>query len=594
MQVGKSRSNEMLVVDGVRFPAGTALVHAQLSLFRYAPRLQKEPYWRPSGKPSEFPYTGQGRASHAWELAKIFQLPFEKHDFSEKAVAAFSENTETAICGGGGTSKSTAASFYAFLFWLCAANETAVLVVSTSIDAARKRLWKTFSEFYSHACRLTGGLGESVMLGAPKPHIRSSPKDMAHGVFVIPVAQGDVQRAIDMIKGWHAKRLLIIGDETDAISRAVRDVTSNLAIGAEEFQAIWLGNLPSLFNTLGGIMQPAPGQPVSEELGVEWTSISGVKCLRFDGEDSPNIRDNNKWTGLVRKQDIDVIVEKWGRNSLHYWTMVRGLPAPEGVSNTVITESTLTRFHCYESVTWKSGFTSSCLLDPAFGGDRCTLRRIDRGTDTDGAFRVLYHPPTIIRIDVTDRTTPAEYQISKAVITFCTAHNIPPEEFIGDGTGTGRGALAVLQREWSPKVNVCEFGGAASERIVSEEDPRPASDQYDRRVTELYFAFREYVHADIIRGLDPETAQEFCQREFELKAKKTSVKTKAELKSHGYPSPDLADNAILGPELLRIKGHFASIQTPAKANASAALDQTAQEYDFDSAEDSYGEVLADF
>lgn len=580
---------EKLIIDGVTFPAGTHHFHAQLALFRYAPKLQENPFWRPSGTPSERGYCGLGRTHHARILAEMLKLKFEFQDFSKTALETFSSNRETAICGGGGTSKSTAAGLYAFLFWACAADCTAVLIASTSIDAARKRIFKNVTEFYSTAMRATGGLGQSVMLGNPKPHIRSEPKDQAHGIYVIPVAQGDIQKAIDAIKGFHPRRLLVVGDETDAMSQAIVDVCANLQIGTEEFQAIWLGNLPSSFNPLGKMMSAGPGQPVSENLGKEWTSATGVKCLRFDGEDSPNIRDNNKWTGLIRQEDIDHIIKRSGHNSLEYWTMVKGLPAPEGVSNTVLSEATIVRFNCYEGVTWQRDVITSVLLDPAFGGDRCAMRKIQRGHDTTGAFRVLYHPPIVIQINVATKDDPEEYQISRRVQEFCKANFVPPDEFIADGTGTGRGVVSVLKREWSPLINDCEFGGAPSELIVSEEDPRPANEAYDRKISELYFTFREFVQAGMIRGLDVETAKEFCEREFkQIKAKK-SVQTKQELKKQGRRSPDFSDNAILGTWLLRQKGIFPKITTPVKQEAFKDLEREVREQDFDSAPDCYME-----
>lgn len=580
----KKQAESEIIVDGVTFPQGTPIFHCHLALFKYAPRLLADPFWRPSGTPSQNPYTGQGRPYHARIMAEMLGLKFEWQDFSEKAIRTFSENEQTAICGGGGTSKSASTGLYAFFFWLCSIHDTAVLIASTSIDAAKRRIWKNISEYYSDASRVTGGLDESVPYGSPKPHIRSKPKDTAHGMFVIPVETGDLQKAIDAIKGFHPRRLLIVGDETDAISQAIVDVCANLRIGVEEFQAIWLGNLPSSFNPLGKLMQPAVGQTVTEACGKEWTSVQGIRCLRFDGEDSPNIRDKGKWTGLVRQEDIDAIVRQWGHNSLHYWTMVKGLPAPEGVSNTVLSESTIARFHCYETCTWQRDVVTSVLLDPAFGGDRCALRKITRGIDRDDVLRVQYHPPVVIPINVADQQTPEEYQIAFFVMKFCKENHVPPEEFIGDGTGTGRGVISVLKREWSPNINDCEFGGNPSDLIVSDEDPRPAKEAYDRRITELYFSFVQFVQADIIRGLDPETAKELCEREFQIKGKKMSVQTKTELKSHGRRSPDFADNAVLGPDLLRKKGINAVIRTEVKDRSEDKLDNEVREQDFDGGE----------
>jgi hypothetical protein len=52
------------------------------------------------------------------------------------------------------------------------------------------------------------------------------------------------------------------------------------------------------------MMQPEIGKPVGLH-NTEWTSAKNVKCLRLDAWESPNIKDKDKWTGLVRQRDID-------------------------------------------------------------------------------------------------------------------------------------------------------------------------------------------------------------------------------------------------------------------------------------------------
>ena len=588
-----------------------------------APRLSAGPYWRPSGSldgsPSPQPWIGTGRYQYCEQLIKFLIPKFEFHDYSIRALKALCDSTgsdypETAICGGAGSSKSTAVGAYALIWWMCCPEGSAVLIASTTIAAALQRIWKNVSEFYLTAARRTGGIGESVIIGKPRPEIRTKQKDFAHGLFVVAVAQGDVQKAIDELKGRHPRRIMVVGDETDSISQAIIDVCANLAVGTDEFQAVWLGNLPSAFNPLGQMMSPGIGLPVTASLGTDWVSAKKVQCLRFDGEDSPNIRDNGKWTGIIGQKDIDRIASRWGKNSPQYWIMVKGLPPPIGADNTVLTESLLFRYKCMESVKWQHNYISSVLLDPAFGGDRCVIRRIDRGLTIeptnldpsgifpadavgDGKLRVLFHQPISLQINANDTANPPEYQIAQQVMEFCRAHSVPPEEFILDATGTGRGVASVLQREWSPNIVVCEFGGAASDKPVSDENPMPANKEYDRKVSELYFSFREFVQAGMIRGLDNETAQEFCQREFSLKGsgegKRTSLQTKAELKSDGRPSPDLADNAVLGTELLRRKGINATIITQVKEQAHQEVDRVVEEWDQLDGEDAYTEEFAD-
>jgi hypothetical protein len=199
------------------------------------------------------------------------------------------------------------------------------------------------------------------------------------------------------------------------------------------------------------------------------------------------------------------------------------------------------RFHCFDLVTWLNVVTHCACMDPAYGGDQCTIRRFDFGLDVTGVMRVLWHEPVYFQIDAGSVDEPEEYQVARQAMVFCKSHNIPPENFIGDSTGTTGGAMAILRREWSPRVQECSFAGAASERQISSENPKKAKDEYDRFVTELWFRFREYVEADVMRGLDKKTASQYCSRHFEIRNRKYRLETKDEMKGRGLSSPDEGD-----------------------------------------------------
>ncbi len=588
----KKQAANFQIIDGVKFPPNWHPYGCQLWLFRYAPKLQVDPYWRPEGtldgNPSPTPYTGTGRHSHSRIITEIQRPSFEWHDWAIKADYEFCNNQRTAISGGGGSSKSYTAGDYGLKFWECCPPITAVVVASTSIEAARRRIWKSISAGYTEASRNVGRLGDSVPISSPRPAIRSSPKDFVHGIYVVPVEQGDIDKAVDAIKGFHARRMLIIRDESDAVSQAIIDVENNLRIGTEEFQTIDLGNLPSPLNPLGRQMELAPGQPITEAMGTEWISAKSVKCLRFDGENSPNIRDNGKWTGLMTEDDrADIERQAGGKNTRAYYVMVKGLPPPEGIDDTVVSEPLLYAHHAFDKVTWRSAYIVSASLDPSRGGDKCLFRTFKRGQDTDGKFRALLDEVIPIPVTTGDATNPPEYQIAAKVKDLCKSRGIVPEEFIAGTTGIGAGVGATLQREWSPHVHLVEEGGAPSDRPMSDEDPRPANEVCDRKVTELWMRIREFIQADIVRGMDTTTAIQLCQRRWDYKGKKKSIQKKDELPS----SPDEADALGFYVELLCRKGINASVQTPAKHQSNATLDRELRENDFDSRDDAYSDEV---
>ena len=538
--------------------------------------------------PANTPYIGNGRHHYSMLITQMQRPDFQWNPWAVKADQAFCENPHSCVVGSGGSSKSFTAGDYAFKFWQGAPHETAVVVISTSIDAARKRIWKSIAQAYMEVSRRTGGFGKSELLSSPKPCIRAVPGDFVHGIYVVPVETGDIEQAVAAIKGYHARRILMVRDEADSISMAAVDVESNLRIGTEEFQTIDLGNLPSVLNPLGQQMAVEPGRPITEALGTEWISAKGLKCLRFDGENSPNITDNGKWTGLMTEADRAAIERQaGGRNTRTYYVMVRGLSPPEGVDDTVMSEALLHAHGTFLPVIWKRDFTLSGSLDPGFGGDKCCFRTFKRGVDDGNVFRAACDEVIDIPITTGDPTNPPEYQIAAKVKSMCAARGIAPDEFIAGTTGIGSGVAATLQREWSPSINICEEGGSPSDLPVSEEDQRPASELYDRRVTELWFSIREYVQSGTLRNLDMTTALQLCSRKWEIKNKKKSIQKKDELPS----SPNEADSLCFYINLLRLKGITASVQSQAKDKHSDALQREVIAQDFDS-QDTYEDEYA--
>ena len=586
-----SKDIQTRYIDGVPLPATWNDLQCLLFLYRESPNFQKVE--SPDINGEHFIYTGAGRFSYAQLIAKaLFKKDFEWHDFSELLVRASCENEWLCCTGCGTSSKSTSIGLDAFLFWLSDPWNTAVIIVSTSLDSAGKRIWKEVIRFYLAFSRAVGGYKEATMGTSPRPYIspyrkdEPTKRDTAHGMYVTALQKkADVEEEIEYIKGFHPRRIMVVADELDSLrehGKALWEVfIDNLSSGTMEARFRGLGNDPSLFNQLGELMQVEKGKPITLA-DKEWTSIHGVKCIRLDAWDSPNIRDNNKWTGLIRQEDIDRIVTRQGENSPSVWIQLHGLHPPEGTENTVLSEPMLSKFNCRDGVTWQRSFTSCAALDPAFGGDECILRQFDYGADVNGKTKVLFHEPIALKIKA-DPNLPEEYQIAEQVMAWCKSaeHLIQPENFVGDSTGTTGGAMAVLKREWSNRVNEVEFGGKPSDLIVSEENPVPANELYDRKVTELWFSFREFVQADMIRGLDSETAAQFCSRHFEIVNRKTRIETKGDMKSRGLSSPDKADATACAIQLLRNKGIHASIHTIIKTQQSKETERWMEEMDID-------------
>jgi hypothetical protein len=326
----------------------------------------------------------------------------------------------------------------------------------------------------------------------------------------------------------------------------------------------------------------------------EWKSAKGYDCLRLDAYDSPNIKGRDKWTGLVRQRDIDDLVARKGENSPSVWIQLHGLHPPEGSSNTVLSEAALIRFHAFEPVTWQRDFVVSASLDPAFGGDACVFRTFKRGNDTSGTLRILCDEIHNLPIIANDPSNPADYQIASKVKEMCLSRRIPPDEFIVDSTGVGRGVAAILKRDWSPRIEECNFGGAPSEHPMSDENPVPANKECDRKVTELWLRIRYFVEADLLRGLDQKTGIQLCSRTYEDKGTGGGRKLCLQKKDEMLHSPDESDALACAIELFTRKGIVPKITTTVTEASSKKLEEVMVEMDFDASPQAYSDPLLDF
>ncbi|HKQ85566.1 MAG TPA: hypothetical protein VJS43_02225 [Candidatus Acidoferrales bacterium] len=116
-----------------------------------------------------------------------------------------------------------------------------------------------------------------------------------------------------------------------------------------------------------------------------------------------------------------------------------------------------------------------------------------------------------------------------------------------------------------------------SDRPISAVNPRPASDEYDRVVTELCFAVPEFAINDALRNMPPEAIKEFTSRRWEMRNKKIRVETKPEMRKHYPRSPDFADACSFAVELARRLG--ATAGTELKNQPESDWMTAQQEYD---------------
>lgn len=514
---------------------------------------------------------GLGAFRHFRNAARLAFTNIEWSDWTIDQMQALCENRFNAWTGCAAAGKTYSAGLFALLWWLVAPNESSVVLTSTTGKMVRKRIWPVIQELY-HGCNKIKGspvlnYGFPGNLVDSKTALQASKGDDKHGVYAIAVRDGATQKAVAEIQGVHSRRMLIIIDEATDTPEAVFEALSNLRKGCDDFHLLVIGNPMSHLDPHGMCCEPEDGWDkvtVDDDswrtAGVpKWEIDSGL-CLHFDGTKSPNVKlGYKKYRGLFTSDDLDRVRKiESGEESINFWKFTRGFWPPEGMTQTLFSEAMCERHDVRGKHTFISKSTQLAALDPAFGGDRCTMKFATMGDiDSSGKLGITLKETVEINPKAKSKFE-IDYQIAHRAIEECKRRNITPDCFALDATGIGRGVASIIAQEWSTEILKVEFSAAPSKRPASSEDARPSCDVYDRKVTELWCVIREFIKASQLKGLTRVDIQELCSREYEMIARKYALNTKEKCRQKLGKSPDNADCISILCELARNKGMMPS------------------------------------
>lgn len=443
---------------------------------------------------------------------------------------------------------------YFLCAWYASPQNTVVVLTTTTLPGLRKRVWKEILKYHRMANPGFGHINSSDFA------IRFQKGSDESGIFGFATGQdqGDIEKAVGNIIGFHNTYAYAGLDEGQATNFALIKGCLSIEAGSENFQLIIPGNPDSELDTLGQMSEPLGGyHTITPEMD-RWETKRGV-CIHLDGLESPRVKDGDEfYPGLLRQKDIDSAIQQYGEDSPEFWRTRRGFIAPQGVTKTVLSPSIIQKFHAKEKAIWVSGYTMGAGLDPAFeGGDKCMLRFAKCGKMIDEKIGIELCELVQIKTEASS-SEPIHYQIARQVKDLCEQHDPPvtPENFALDSTGEGGGLASILQREWSAAIMLVEFGGRASDLPVSEHNQKPCYEEYLYKVTELWYQFRVLVQNGQIRGLDNETALQFCQRMYEMRGNLKMLESKSQMKLRTRKSPDESDATVVTTEMFRRTQHL--------------------------------------
>lgn len=504
------------------------------------------------------------------------------------------------------THNSDPAALYAIVRYITDPTHTLILMMSTTIKGAKKRIWKTTREYWESIPNLPGrllastneirglnyqgnGYGESSgiyllageqaaeknsldkLIGIKAP--RTGDPDNNYERLILKPEYADLAKFFDedtlreLIPRLHnlsqdrIGRLILIIDEATGVSEAILNaVNTNMKPGnVGNFQIICIGNPNLVYDTFGVFSKPKGGWDkvdlVNDE---EWETETGGLCIRFNGEKNPRIAEGNeRFSWMLRQSDIEETANTYGKKSLYYHRMVLGTWCLDGEAEGVYSPADIEMSGAKEKeVIW--GFeppTPVSFLDPSFtaGGDLAWATFGLLGKNFEGKKVLLITGDVTLKTDPTNTLVPVNYQIVRAWREECEKRKVKPNCAAYDRSGGGIPFGDIVSVTWSPAVVGVSSGGTASVRLLTEKDIRTgklmrACDRFANKATEIWHGAQPLFRSGQIFGVSDELAKELCSRQYakgrNADVRMVCVEPKKAYKEREGKSPDQSDSFL--------------------------------------------------
>jgi hypothetical protein len=505
------------------------------------------------------------------------------------------------------THNSDPAGLYAVVRYTTDPTHTLVFVMSTTIAGAKKRIWKTVREYWESIPNLPGKLLASTneIKGL---NYRGDGYGDSSGIYLLASEKSNEKAALDKVIGIKApatgvvdasydslmqreefadlanhfdeetlrdlvprlynlsqdragKLILIIDEMTGMAESILNAVNTNLKPGnVGHFQIIGLGNPNLIYDSFGIFSKPKGGwDKVNLLTDDEWETETGGLCIRFNGEKNPRIvEQNERYSWMLRKEDIQDMENRYGRESLFFHRMVLGTWCLEGAALGVYSPADIEMSGAKETqVIW--GYEPPkpvSFLDPSFtaGGDLALATFGLLGKNHEGRMVLKINESIALKTDPTNTTTPVNYQIVKAWRTECELRKVKPECAAYDRSGGGIPFGDIVSVTWSPRVTGVTTGGMASKRPLfgekhpSTNTPVLACERFSNKATEIWHVAQPFLRAGQIFGITDDLAKELCSRQYDDAkggdGRKVCIENKRKYKDREGKSPDESDSFL--------------------------------------------------
>lgn len=519
----------------------------------------------PSNKAKEFYFWRV--ADLLWNRDDLPEHMFLKHPWAEKIIHECINEKYLAIGGAASSGKSHTLAGYGIIKWLARPRDTLVLMTSTTLREARKRVWGSVISLLSVIDGAPINIRDSI--GSANYIDENGQTFDRAGLSLIAAEKSRTREAIGKFIGLKQKYVVLIGDELGELSPAITHAALSNLSKNPYFEYKGASNPSSPFDAFGDWSTPEKGwESVTPEVDDEWRTKWGGKYIRLDGERSPNILAGRTiYPFLPTQEKIEEDKILLGEKSRAYYRMVRAVFFNSDESEGIYSESELFQSGAMKRNEFSGHSTLIAGVDPAFtnGGDRTAMFVARVGTMSNGQYGIRFEQCLLLNDDTTNKAVPRTYQIVHQIRDHCKKLGIAPENVAVDATGAGSPFCDVLAGEWSDQFLRVSFGGKASDRRVSMNSRLTGEELYSNRVSELWFVGKEFMRTGQICGVTSELAKEMCARRYEMVKSGTlrvKVESKQELKARVGQSPDITDAAFIALDLARQRHGLVAVDAP--------------------------------
>ena len=493
-----------------------------------------------------------------WNHEDLPEPMMVRHPWAEKMIREALNNKYLAIGGSASSGKSHTMAAWGIVNWLSQPRDTLVLMTSTTLREARKRIWGSVISLLSVVegapIKIRDSIGNAAYVDERENLIERA------GLSLIAAEKSKTREAVGKFIGIKQKRVILIGDELSELSEAILNAGLTNLSKNPQFQLVGMSNPNSRFDAFGVWSEPDNGwDSVDIQTADEWKTKWGGKYIRLDGERSPNVllgEVKYPWLPTATKLEEDRLL--LGPESRGYMRMVRAIFFDSDETTGIYAESELTKSGAMGKVDWANTPTLVAGIDPAFtnGGDRTILAIAEVGYARNGQYVCQFTDTIHLNDDATNKAVPRTYQIVQQIVDHCKRRKVLPENVAVD---------------WSPNFMRVTFGGKASDKRVSMNSQLTGEELYVNRVSELWFVGKELMRTQQVFGVSSDLAQEMCARNYDMiktGSLKVKIESKVEFKARFGRSPDLADAAFLALDCARQRLGLVAVDPPKESQGS--------------------------